>query len=120
MGPRENVGRPERQAEIPAQDLRLRNPKGREPERVGPLLGVEHDFPAVDEDPDVALVMGKSRAEIEARIRRDAGAKAEIARNIKARRRLICERRRRDHDQQNLGRRFQKARHVLSSHRPVA
>jgi hypothetical protein len=114
MGPKELVSRAERQPEIPSQDLCLRNPKGCEPESVGPRLGIKHDCPTVDENPYVAVVVGNSRAEIEPRIRGDASAKAQIAWSIETRRPFICERRGRNHDQQNLRRRSQEARHVLS------
>jgi hypothetical protein len=113
MGPRENVGRSERQPEIAAQDLGLGNPQRREGEGIGPLVGVDHDLPAVDEDPDVAVVMGESRTEIETGVGRDAGAKAEIAGNVETRCRFVRERGRGDGDQQNLGRRSEKARHAL-------
>src|SRR5262245_33667618 len=104
MSPSEFLGRADREPKIPSQNLDLRNPQGCERESEGLCLDVSNDHPTVDENPYVAFVAGKSRAEIKACIRSNAGPKSKIARSVKSRRPLICERRRGAQNEQSLRR----------------
>ena len=69
MSPSEFLGRADREPKIPSQNLDLRNPQGCERESEGLPLDVSDDRPTVDENPYVAFVAGKSRAEIKACVR---------------------------------------------------